>query len=262
MDAVRAVALWPGLFNVERNYVWVEQMAPIAVAYSAVFTLYTLYRIAFKLFYRIPRMRDSAFLSEVNAAPITAMLTYMFVVSVVNCDLTQLLLYAWWGCGFYISVAVIVLAARRGKTVNWIPVRVPISWACKLCYVALMIVFYRRAMPVTMFTFSVWIIGDQVGRLFMYYDADRTRRTFDDAWLFRLCYPLGLFLPLVSQAHVPYRPAMAGFGLVLMVLWLVGLVDVARRGELMKLPPEAKTLRNMLYYDELDTLEVQEPKLA
>ncbi len=48
-----------------------------------------------------------------------------------------------------------------------IPLKVPISWGCKLAYVAYMVVFGCLGLRWQLFAFSVWIINDQVAKLFL-----------------------------------------------------------------------------------------------
>jgi len=52
-----------------------------------------------------------------------------------------------------------------------------------------MLIYFYYSMPLIMFSFSAWIILDQINLAWFSKNADRTRRTFEDFWLFRILYP-------------------------------------------------------------------------
>ena len=98
-----------------------------------------------------------------------------------------MLLFLWWGPGFVASC----LGHRphlRQRRIDWRPFRYPISYLCKFSYLAYMVAFFLHHMPGMMFAFSVWILNDQYEKAFLSLDADRSRRTFHDGWLFRCGY--------------------------------------------------------------------------
>src|SRR5262249_44829768 len=152
--------------------------------------------------------------------------------------------------GFVTVVVLLIIARVRRRRIDWHPYRLLISYLCKLTYLAYMVTFFLYQMPGMMFAFSVWIINDQYEKLFLSLDADRTRRTFHDLWLFRLLYPAGLLVPLFS-ATTPLRVFSIGYGVCLLGLWIAGLVHVARQGEFFQLPPDPSLLRNMVYFPKL-----------
>jgi hypothetical protein len=103
---------------------------------------------------------------------------------------------------------------------------------------------------IRIFAFSVWIINDQYEKAFLSLDADRTRRTFHDRWLFRVLYPAGLLIPLIF-AETPLRLFSIGYGLALLGMWISGLAYVARQGAFFHLPEDPSLLRNMVYFPKL-----------
>src|SRR5262249_40042452 len=153
-------------------------------------------------------------------------------------------------------LTLVIVSRLRQRRIDWHPFRYLISYLCKFYYLAYMVVFFRFGMPGMMFAFSVWIINDQYEKAFLSLDADRTRRTFHDRWLFRVLYPAGLLIPLFFP-QTPWRPFCAGYGLALLGLWLAGLAYVARRGAFLELPEDPSLLRNMVYFPKL---RVEAPK--
>lgn len=227
-------------------YAFMESAAPYLVAWSCLFTIVTVARFVRKARSGIERVPDSMFFTELAGLPLTLLQPVCFVWAVLSADLLSALLFLWWGPGFVATAIAIVVAKRRGTKIDWRPLRLWISWLCKLYYLAYMSVFALMHMPAMMFAFSVWIINDQVEKAFMSQDADRLRRTFHDAWLFRLLYPFGLLLPFALDG-MPYRPFAAAYAIVLLGLWIGGIVYVHRSGRLHKLPDDPSLLRNMVY---------------
>jgi hypothetical protein len=119
-----------------------------------------------------------------------------------------------------------------------------------------MATFFVFHMPGMMFAFSVWIINDQYEKAFMSLDADRTRRTFHDGWVFRVLYPAGLLIP-VFFAETPLRMFSMGYGPALLGVWIAGLIYVARRGQFFALPEDPSLLRNMVYFPKLRVADAE-----
>ena len=65
--------------------------------------------------------------------------------------------------------------------------------------------------------------------------------------------PAAAQAPLLAWfvAETPLRWFSAGYGLTLLGLWIAGLIYVARRGELFRLPEDPSLLRNMVYFPKL-----------
>jgi hypothetical protein len=245
-------------------YRFLEQASPYLILWSFSFTLIHSVRIARRLGRGLPKVPDNALLTELAGLPLTGLQTVAFVIAVLHLDWLSMLLFLWWGPGFVTVLALVGIARLRKKRIDWHPFRYTISYLCKFYYLAYMVTFYLHGMPGMMFAFSVWIINDQYEKAFMSQDADRTRRTFHDRWLFRVCYPAGLLIPLLFPA-TPLRPFSIGYGVSLLCLWIAGLVYVARQGAFFRLPDDPSLLRNMVYFPKLrvasaaDSGEKQEP---
>ena len=81
----------------------------------------------------------------------------------------------------------------RQRPIDWNPFRYPISYLCKLYYLAYMVTFSLHHMPGMMFAFSVWIINDQY------------EKTWTDSAVRRFARELGAHLPellCLAQADI------------------------------------------------------------
>ena len=231
-------------------YRFLEQASPVLVVWSCCFTLIHSVRIALRIGRGMHKVADNGTLTELSGLPLTLVQSVAFVMAVLHADWVSMLLFLWWGPGFVTVLGIVIVARVRQQRIDWHRYRYPISYLCKLYYLAYMVTFYLQHMPGMMFAFSVWIINDQYEKAFMSLDADRTRRTFHDRWLFRVLYPAGLLIPLFFP-ETPLWGFSIGYGLALLGLWLVGLVYVARHGEFFNLPEDPSLLPNMVYFPKL-----------
>jgi hypothetical protein len=231
-------------------YRFLEQTSPLLILWTFAFTLLHSVRIGHRFWRDLGKAPDNAVLTELAGLPLTVLQSVAFVLAVLHGDWLSMLLFLWWGPGFVTVLVFVIVARLRRRRIDWHPFRYLISYLCKLYYLAYMVTFFLHDMPGMMFAFSVWIINDQYEKAFMSLDADRTRRTFHDRWLFRLLYPSGLLIPLFFP-ETPLRPFSIGYGLALLGLWIAGLVYVARQGAFFRLPQDPSLLRNMVYFPRL-----------
>jgi hypothetical protein len=231
-------------------YQFLERASPVLILWSFGFTLIHSVRIVLRIRRGLGKIPDNAPLTELAGLPLTLLQSVAFVMAALYADWLSMLLFLWWGPGFVIVLALVIIARIQQRRIDWHPFRYPISYLCKLYYLVYMATFFMHHMPGMMFAFSVWIINDQYEKAFLSLDADRTRRTFHDRWLFRVLYPAGLLIPLFV-ADTPLRPLSIGYGLALLGLWIAGLVYVWRQGTLLRLPDDPSLLRNMIYFPKL-----------
>jgi hypothetical protein len=231
-------------------YQFLERVSPVLILWSFGFTLIHGVRIVRRIRRGLDQLADNALLTELTGLPLTILQTVAFVMAAVYADWLSMLLFLWWGPGFVAVLVLLIVAWVRQRRLDWYPFRYLISYLCKLSYLAYMVVFFLHQMPGMMFAFSVWIINDQYEKAFLSLDADCTRRTFHDRWLFRVLYPAGLLVPLFF-AETPLRWFSIGYGLGLLGLWIAGLVYVARGGAFFRLPQDPSLLRNMVYFPKL-----------
>ena len=239
-------------------YRFLESTSVWLILWSCAFTLIHSVRIIVHLRRGGDKLPDNAPLTELAGLPLTILQSAAFVMACLHTDWLSMLLFAWWGPGFFVVVGILIVTRLRGRRIDWVPYRYVISYACKICYLAYMAAFFAFDAPGMMFVFSVWIINDQYEKAFLSLDADRTRRTFHDLWLFRVLYPAGLLIPLLFEA-TPLRYFSIGYGLTSLGLWLAGLAYVARRGKFFQLPDDSSLLRNMVYFGKLREAGVAAP---
>jgi hypothetical protein len=231
-------------------YLFMERAAPYFAMWSCAFTIITSVRVVGRIKRGIAQVPDSAVWTELAGLPLTLLQSVAFVWALIAGDFLSALLFAWWGPGFIATVVAIIISKRRRQPINWYPLRLTVSYLCKLIFLAYIAVFISRDMPGMIFAFSAWIINDQVEKMFMSLDADRLRRTFHDRWLFRILYPAGLLAPLIFP-NMAWRGFSLTYGVVLLALWISGIVYVARKGKLFVLPNDPSLLRNMVYFPRL-----------
>ncbi len=216
------------------------------VLWSFGFSLLAVYRIFRVHALRLPGAADGPIATELAGLPLTFAHVVAFYFAAINADIFGMLIFLWWGPGF-VGIVIFYLVARARKyRINWHPWRKPIAWACKLNYWAIVMVMIYKGMWLMTFAYSVWIINDQIVRLFLANDADRLRRTLDDFWLPRLAYPLGLFIPLFVE--VPEQLYLIAYGMILFTLWCCGIVRILAIGKLRDRPEDTELLRNMAYF--------------
>jgi hypothetical protein len=242
---------------------FLEAASPFFFSWSCAFTLLHTVRILRKHRLGIDKVPDSAALTELAGLPLTLLQSVCFVWAVIALDWLSMLLFLWWGPGFVFVLAVVIRARLRGRRIDWRPWRYLISFLCKFYYLAYVAAFWYWRAPGILFAFSAWVLNDQYEKAFMSLDADRTRRTFHDLWLFRVLYPAGLLAPWLFDvgafASSGWRVFARAYGTVLLALWLAGLWYVKRRGAFLSLPDDPSLLRNMVYFPELRVQEASGP---
>ncbi len=228
---------------------FLESSAIWFVVWSFIFSILAIYRI-FRVFaLGLPEAADGPIATELAGLPLTFAHVVAFYLAALESDFLTMLVFLWWGPGF-VSIVIFYLAAKSRKyTIDWYPWRKLIAWACKLNYWAIVIIMAYKGMWLMTFAYSVWIVNDQIVRLFLAADADRLRRTLDDLWLPRLAYPLGLLIPLFFD--LPARLWLICYATILITLWCVGVVRVVSLRKLRDRPSDSELLRNMIYFKPL-----------
>lgn len=231
-------------------YQFIERTAPLIALWLCFFSVVTAWRVALRLRRGVERAPDSVLFTELPGLPIAALQSIGFVWALISVDWLSALFFLWWGPGFVAIAAFYVRAKRRGSPIDWYQYRYVISWLCKGTYLLYAAVFAWLDMWGTLFVLSAWIINDQIEKAFMSLDADRLRRTFDDAWVFRVLYPAGLLLPWFVEG-LPFRNLLATYGAILLVAWLCGILYVKGKARLRVRPQDPSLLRNMVYFRKL-----------
>lgn len=96
------------------------------------------------------------------------------------------------------------------------------------------------------YTFSFWIVHDQINLAWFCTNADRTRRTFEDFFLIRLLYLGGLFIPFFI--NIPNSQIFQPISILLFILWIFSIRRLISRGVFFNRPSgKGAFLRDIIY---------------
>ncbi|MBI3560346.1 MAG: hypothetical protein HY080_01320 [Gammaproteobacteria bacterium] len=207
-----------------------------------------LFKIAYLRYKKVRKNRDSMVFTEAIGLPLTFLQPVIFFKALVALDFTGVLLTVWWGLGFLTVVVMVLWSKLTEHKIQWGNSGLYISWLCKIYYLVYIGVALAWDMPKLVFALSAWIASDQIEKSFASLDADRARRTFHDAWLIRIMYPILLFTPFFYDLALMYRI----YGTILFIFWAFGIFLVYREREFMNLPDDPSLLRNMIYFRKQD----------
>ena len=226
-----------------------ESASPWLIGWISLFVAWTGQRIVRRLLGHDVPDKIHFLLEEAPGLPLTLLHTVAFAMAIWKGDVASVLLFMWWGPGFLIVATIYIRSLKSGRRVNWQPIGKATSVGCKLNYLAFMVIYFALDMPGTMYTFSLWIMHDQMRLAWFSNSGDRTRRTFEDLWLVRILYPGLLLLPLF-RTDAPLRVLSAAIGLLVLVGWLSGLVRVKSGGGFFVKPgADSENLRDIVYLE-------------
>lgn len=227
-------------------YRTLDRAAPWLTGWLTLFALVTLVRIARHRPGDPPR-KETMVGSELPGLPLMLLHSAGFALAAWHRDVVSALLFLWWGPGYLVVSSIVLRQAQTKRPIDWRPYALATSWGCKLSYLIFMIIYASFGLPGLPFVFSAWVILDQVKLAWLRGNADRTRRLTEDAWLPRLGYVLGLFIPLGFE--MPLRLLATGLGMTLFVLWVVGLARVIQAGRFFTKPDPrtSDNLRDIIY---------------
>jgi hypothetical protein len=225
-------------------FYWMESWMDGVLAWSMLFFIVILVKIAVVKSRGIRKNRDSMFFTEAIGLPITFGQPVVFAKAMMAGDWFGMFVTLAWGPGFLFVVGLVLWSKASRKPIQWGNSGIFISWVCKLTYLVYFGLALWWDMPKLAFALSAWIASDQIEKTFASLDADRARRSFHDAWLVRVLYPAMLLSPWWTDMGWVYTV----FGSVLFLCWMAGLIYVWKRGEFMNLPDDPTLLRNMLYF--------------
>lgn len=222
-------------------YISFNKFVPYLVLWIFLFFVESIFKVFMTIFLK-KDFSHRGIKSELPGLPLTLLHTYVWVLSIIKLDLITFILFAWWGPGFLVSAYLFLFR----KDFNWPKYGQITSYLCKIFYVIYMVIFYYLGVYDLMFVFSVWIIQDQICLIWFEQNADRTRRTFEDKWLFRLLYPGLLFCPFFLE--VSYSWEYKIFGTSLFIVWALSLIKISLDGKFHNKPHSYKEfLRNIVY---------------
>lgn len=231
------------------SFIWMEEVMDYILYWLMLFFPVIIFKIWHLKSKGYQKSKDSMVFTEAIGFPLTFLQPFVFFMALISLDWLGMALTLFWGPGFLIIVALVLWSLATKKKINWGNSGVYISWLCKFYYIAYVVAALSWDMPKLVFALSAWIASDQIEKSLASRDADRARRTFHDFWLIRISYPVFLFSPFFFGLSDIYKV----YGVVLFVLWGIGVLYVARKGEFFVLPDDPTLLRNMVYFAKKST---------
>lgn len=230
-------------------FIWMEEVMDYVLYWLIMFLPIILFKIYYVKRKGIKKSKDSMVFTEAIGLPLTFLQPVVFFKALIISDWLGMGLTLWWGPGFLFVVFLVLWRKFAGKKINWGNSGIYISWLCKVYYLAYVALGFFWGMPKLIFALSAWIASDQIEKSFASLDADRSRRSFHDFWVLRIMYPLFLFSPFYFSLGALYKI----YGVVLFVLWAIGIYKVYKKGEFFNLPEDPTLLRNMTYFSDKGT---------
>lgn len=170
--------------------------------------------------------KENPVLEEMPGLPFILLHSLCFGVSLYTSNVfASQILFLYWG-PLYIVTALLVLAKVK---INWKTIAIPSSIMCKSFYVIFVGLFGYLKCSLPIYCYSLWIMNDQVNLAWFKNNGDRTRRFFEDYFIFRIGYPLFLFLPIIDQ-NFYYRDICVIVSSLLLFFWLVGIMRLYNKG--------------------------------
>jgi hypothetical protein len=213
------------------------------------FSLYTIFKFIYKLYTNYDEFvngnlilinhKENLILEELPGLTFILLHTLCFITTT---DYMTKLYFLYWG-PLYIVVAYLVIFKKK---INWKQMAIPSSIACKFFYVFFVCMFLYLQLYLPIYCYSLWIMHDQVKLAWLKNNADRTRRFFEDYFVFRLGYPLGLLIPFVINDFYLKNVSMC-VSIGILFLWIGGIYRLVRMGIFFVKPKTEGFGRDIVY---------------
>lgn len=226
-------------------YQFFESASPYFFIWLSIFLAVTIFQIGLKLKRTSYQLNEGMVLGELPGLPLLILHSVCFFYALFLMDWISAIVFAWWGPGF-IYVAYLMLTKRRREPIDWGKYATPISLACKINYLVLVAIFFFYQLYGAIFSYSIWIMHDQIKLSWFEGNADRTRRLTEDFWIFRIAYPAFLFLPFFVS-NFPLNTFSCLLGGVIFILWVIGMVRLISQKGFYKKPSTTENLRDIVY---------------
>ncbi len=227
-------------------YHFFESISPTLNYWLSIFFVFTLIRISILI---ITKEKVSIYNSVIGeAAGILLILnhTVCFCMALYARDILSSILFLWWGPGFLFTGIILFLSKKEWIQFNWAIYGKITSVACKVSYIIFMLIYGWLGHWGIVFTFSFWIIHDQINLAWFCINGDRTRRTFEDYFLIRLMYVGGLFIPFFI--HIPNHQFFQPIAIILFLLWILSIYRLIKKEVFFVRPTgDGNYLRDIVY---------------
>lgn len=151
-------------------------------------------------------------------------------------------IFSYWG-PMYLVTAYYVLFK---KDTDWKQIAIPSSIMCKCFYVLFVAIFGSLGMTLPIYCYSLWIMHDQVRLAWFKNNADRSRRLFEDGFIFRIGYPLFLLLPFWDE-NFYHRDICMGISSAILLGWGTGIARLVKNGTFFTQPKIEGFGRDIVY---------------
>jgi hypothetical protein len=213
-------------------YFYFDNYSHIIVIWLYLFGFYTISKFVYRLGtnynkfvhgnFKLIDYKENLIIEELPGLTFILLHTLCWIISD---NLFTKIIFLYWGPLYLVTAYLVVFK----KKINWKHIAIPSSYACKFFYVFFVLVFGYLQLYLPIYCYSLWIMHDQVKLAWLKNNADRTRRFFEDYFIFRIGYPLGLLLPFVMKDFYLRNISMS-LSVGILVLWVGGIGRLVRAG--------------------------------
>ena len=227
-------------------YHFFESISPFLNYWLAFFFSFTLIRLSIFILTKEKISIYNSMIGEAAGILLILVHTICFFMAIYAKDIISIILFLWWGPGFLVTALLLLLSKRKIINFNWALYGRITSIACKISYIIFMAIYFYLNDWSIIYTFSFWIVHDQINLAWFCTNADRTRRTFEDFFLIRLLYLGGLFIPFFIK--IPNSQIFQPISILLFILWIFSIGRLINRGVFFNRPSgKGAFLRDIIY---------------
>jgi len=227
-------------------YHFFESVSPFLNYWLTFFFAFTLIRVSIFIITKEKISIYNSMIGEAAGILLILVHTLCFFMAIYAKDIISTILFLWWGPGFLVTALILVLSKRKIINFNWALYGKITSIACKISYIIFMAIYFFLNDWSIIYTFSFWIIHDQINLAWFCTNADRTRRTFEDFFFIRLLYIGGLLIPFFIK--IPNSQILQPISIVLFTLWIFSIIRLIKKGVFLDKPSgEGAFLRDIIY---------------
>lgn len=227
-------------------YHFFESISPFLNYWLTLFFAFTLIRLSIFIYTKERISIYNSIIGEAAGILLILAHTVCFFMAIYTKDVISTILFLWWGPGFLLTALILFLSKKKIINFNWGLYGRVTSFACKISYIIFMIIYFFLNDWSIIYTFSFWIIHDQINLAWFCTNGDRTRRTFEDFFLIRLLYLGGLLIPFFIK--IPHSQIFQPISILLFILWIISIRRLIKKGVFLKRPSgEGAFLRDIIY---------------
>lgn len=230
-------------------YFYFDKYLHIIVLWLYLFCGYTILEYIYKFItnynefvhgnFKLINYKENLILEELPGLTFILLHTLCWIISK---NLFTKIIFLYWGPLYLVTAYLVVLK----KKINWKKIAIPSSYACKFFYVFFVGIFNYLELYLPIYCYSLWIMHDQVKLAWLKNNADRTRRFFEDYFILRIGYPLGLIIPFVIKDFYLRNISMI-ISSGILILWIGGIIRLVKAGKFFDKPKIEGFGRDIVY---------------